>query len=196
MNNNFKIFHCIDPYLGPYKGDRQVFESKLIEKKIKDKVEITECDAREIDKLFSDIDLIIGHEMLSDLNSKQVSQVLATSHKALKPGGIFVHAEFSPIAITRGEELLHIFNDFSQDSASNTDWFSPTADELAALAQKNGFRTLSVDYIKIQLQFKKQAATEMLKKWKIGSKYFEKYQREIDNIGFEFPMEQILYCTK
>ena len=196
LKNDFESYHCVDPYLGPYNNDRQILENKLGKVEIKGKVEIIECDAREIDKLFSDIDLIIGHEILCDLNSKQVSQVLRTCFEVLKPGGNLVHAEFSPIAVSRAEELLHIFDDFSSETVSNTNWFSPTADELAALAKKNGFSSISVDYIKIPLHFNEQAAIEMVNKMRIGKKFIEQYQNKIQNIGFEYPMEQIIYCTK
>jgi SAM-dependent methyltransferase len=190
-------FYCVDSYTGPYAQDRKVFESKLKNEGFHDYVEVIEKDAEEIDKTLSDIDLVIGHEILCDLNRKQVEHVIAACFNSLREGGLFVHSEFSPWAGNRSEELLQITNnEYSDEPISDTTWLAPTADELAGIAHKLGFTSIKIEYKKIPIKFLKSAAREMIRRWRVNKKFLEKYHEEIDAIGIEYPMEQILYCTK
>jgi len=190
--NNYEVLYCVDSYTGPYNQDRKILESKVAGKK----VEIVEKDAREIDKIISDIDLVIGHEILCDLNSKQAKEVMQACYNVLEEGGVFIHSEFSPFALNRSEEMLHIINKYSEEPISDTEWFSPTADELAGISYRIGFSSIDVNYRKVPIKFMKNAAIEMIKRWKTKTEFLEKYQDEINRSGIEYPMEQILYCIK
>lgn len=196
LDNNFEFFYCVDSYTGPYHEDRNILKLKLKDVTTNRSVEIINKDAGEINKILSDIDLVIGHEILCDLNPGQVEQIISTCYNVLKDGGVFVHSEFSPFALNRSEEMLHILNKYSEEPISDTKWFSPDADELAGIAYKIGFKSISVNYIKIPIKFMKNAAVEMIGRWKTKSEFLEKYQNEINKIGLEYPMEQILYCIK
>ncbi|MCG2737909.1 MAG: class I SAM-dependent methyltransferase [Thermoplasmatales archaeon] len=196
LDNNFELFYCVDSYTGPYHEDRNILKLKLKDVTTNKSVEIINKDAGEINKILSDIDLVIGHEILCDLNPKQVEQVISACYNVLKDGGLFVHSEFSPFSLNRSEEMLHILNKYSEEPISDTKWFSPNADELAGIAYKIGFKSVSVDYQKISIKFMKNAAVEMIGRWKTKSEFLEKYQDEINRVGIEYPMEQILYCIK
>ena len=196
LGNDFEILYCVDSYTGPYHEDRNLLESKLKDVTPNISVEIINKDARDINKILSEIDLVIGHELLCDLNSEQVEQVISSCYNVLKDGGLFVHSEFSPFALNRSEELLHILNKYSEEPISDTKWFSPNADELSGIAYKIGFKSISVDYIKIPIKFMKNAAIEMVRRWKTKNEFLEEYQDEINKMGIEYPTEQILYCIK
>jgi SAM-dependent methyltransferase len=190
-------FYCVDSYSGPYARDRNVLESKLKNEGFHEYVEVIEKDAKEINKLLSDMDIIIGHEILCDLNREQVELVMAACFHSLREGGLFVHSELSPWTGNRSEELLQISNnEYSEAPISDTTWFSPTADELAGIAHKLGFTTIYIEYKKIPIRFLKSAVIEMTRRWRVNKKFLDKYHEEIDAIGIEYPMEQILYCTK
>jgi SAM-dependent methyltransferase len=196
LDNDFEILYCVDSYTGPYHEGRNILELKLKDVTLNRAVEIIDKDAREINRILSGIDLVIGHEILCDLNSEQVKQVISACYTVLKDGGVFVHSEFSPFVINRSEELLHILNKYSEEPISDTKWFSPNADELAGIAYKIGFKLISVDYQKIPIKFMKNAVVEMIRRWKTKNGFLEKYRDEINKIGVEYPMEQILYCIK
>ncbi|UCE36451.1 MAG: class I SAM-dependent methyltransferase [Thermoplasmata archaeon] len=190
-------FYCVDSYNRPYAQDREVLESKLKIEGFHDYVEVIEKDAKEISKILSDMDLVIGHEILCDLNREQVEHVIAACFHSLREGGLFVHSELSPWTGNRSEELLQILNkEYSDEPISDKTWFSPTADELAGIAHKLGFTTIHIEYKKIPIRFLKSAAIEMTRRWRVNKKFLEKYHEEIDAIGIEYPMEQVLYCTK
>jgi len=36
----------------------------------------------------------------------------------------------------------------------------------------------------------------MVNRWKTKREFFDKYQEELEKVGIEYPMEQILYCRK
>jgi len=193
----FERYYCIDSYTGPYSKDKDILESKIKNEGFYKYVEVIEKDAAEIDKIFSDMDLIIGHEILCDLNVEQVKQIMSACLNSLGEGGLFVHSELSPHANNRSEMLLQILNnEYSDEPISDTTWFSPTADELAGIAQKLGFTSIRVEYMKIPIKFIGEAALEMIRRWKTNESFLEKYDEEINTIGIEYPMEQILFCAK
>ncbi|WP_455392733.1 class I SAM-dependent methyltransferase [[Eubacterium] cellulosolvens] len=196
LNYDFEILYCVDPYPGPYKGDRKLLEEKIAAHRLKAKVEVLERDVREIDEILSDIDLVIGHEVLCDLTATQAEEVLVNCHRVLKAGGVFLHSELSPGAKNRGEELVHIMNDYSEEPISDTNWFSPTAAELESSANRVGFSEIKVEEFKIPLKLKGPAVVELVKRWKIKTEFLEKYRDEIANSGIEFPSEQVFICTK
>ena len=193
LGANFDKFHCVDSYPGPYEYDKKILESKLIEK---DKIVIHDVDAKEVDKILKDVDLVIGHEILCDLNLEQIREVMGSCFNVLRTGGLFIHSEFSPFALNESEKMLQIINEFSDEPISDTKWFSPTADELAGLSADAGFESIKVEYRKIPIKFLGEAAIEMVNRWKTKREFFDKYQEELEKVGIEYPMEQILYCRK
>lgn len=193
LDNDFENYYCVDSYAGPYEHDKKVLESKV---KPYEKIEIINKDAREIDGLLSNIDLVIGHEVLCDLNSKQVEKVMSACYYILRDGGMFIHSELSPFAASKAEKLVHMANEYCEEPISDTGWFSPSADELGVTAKSIGFKSVSVEYKKIPLKFTQEAALDMLKRWKIKKEFMDKYGSEIFKTGIEYPMEQILFCIK
>jgi SAM-dependent methyltransferase len=197
LEKKLEKFYCVDSYTGPYAKDRKVLESELKNKGFHDYIVVIEKEAKEINKILSEMDLIIGHEILCDLSREQVEQVMAACFNSLREGGLFIHSEFSPWAGNRSEELLQISNnEYSDEPTSDTTWFSPSADELACIANKVGFTSIKIEYKKIPIRFLKSAAREMIRRWRVNKEFLEKYHEEIDTIGIEYPIEQILYCTK
>ena len=196
LNNKFEILYCIDSYTGPYKHDNDILRSKLADHGLEGQLQIIKRDARDLDRHVSDIDLIIGHEVLSDLTLLQVEQLITASFNTLNKGGFFIHSEFSPIADNKSEELLHIINEYSQEPISDTQWFSPPADELIRLANHTGFESVQVKYKKIPIRFTHDAAIEMLARWKIKQEFLKIYSNKLEKIGIEYPSEQILICEK
>ena len=193
LGANFDKFHCVDSYLGPYEHNKKLLESNLMGK---DKIVVHDIDAKEVDKILKDVDLVIGHEILCDLNLKQIKQIMSACFNALRNDGLFIHSEFSPFALNESEKMLQIINEFSDEPISDTKWFSPTGDELAGLSADVGFESIKVEYRKIPIKFLGEAAIEMVNRWKIKREFFDKYQKELEKVGIEYPMEQILYCRK
>jgi len=196
FGGNFEIFYCIDSYLGPYSKDRQVLETKLAAKDIRNKVKIIEKNALEMDSLLSEIDLVIGHEVFCTLSPKHLRRVISVCYNVLGPGGRLIHSDFAPFALNRSEELVQIINDYSEEDLSEIPWFSPPAEELAKISYKCGFREINLDYIKLPIKFKNTAALGLLRRWQTKNEFIDKYHAELTEFGIEFPMEQILYCRK
>jgi len=196
LDNNFEVFYCVDSYTGPYKGDKKTLQSKLTDKDFQNSVEIIEKDVRNLGSTLSNVDLVIGHEVLCDLNPELVEDVMRVCYAVLNRGGFFIHSGFSPFPLNRAEELVKIINDYSEEAISDTTWFSPTADELAGIASRTGFTSITVDYQKILIKFMNKAALEMIRRWGTKNEFLTKYHDEIQRTGIEYPMEQILYCTK
>lgn len=193
LGDDFNRFHCVDSYPGPYEQDKKILESKLMGK---DKVVILDVDAKEVDKILKDVDLVIGHEVLCDLNLEQIKQIMSACFNVLRNNGLFIHSEFSPFALNESEKMLQTINEFSGEPISDTKWFSPTADELAGLSSDIGFESIKVEYRKIPIKFLGETAIEMVNRWKTKKEFFDKYEGELEKIGIGYPMEQILYCRK
>jgi len=191
-----ELLYCVDSYTGPYEHDRAVLGRRLERESPETQVEIITADARDIGKLVSNIDLVVGHELLCDLNPDQVEQVMQACYEVLKDGGMFVHAGLSPRAESRAEELVQIADQYSEETLSDTTWFSPAAHELAGIAHRTGFSSIRVDYHKIPIRFLGSAAREMIRRWNTGPAFLERYSHEIERTGMEYPLEEIIYCTR
>ena len=194
FGNNIDVLYCVDPYVGPYSSSRTDLESRLRTLGLDQMVEIVTIDASEVDGMISDIDLVIGHEVLCDLTADSVIGVLQAAFNMLVEGGNFIHSEFSPFTANRAQELLHHVNEHSREPISNTKWFSPSADELAGIGHFIGFRSIHVDYARIPIRFEDEAALEMIKRWDPHESFQDEYYNEVLTEGIEFPLEQILYC--
>jgi SAM-dependent methyltransferase len=196
LKDDFENFYCIDSYNGPYKEDMKELQGKLLNMDLLDRVEIITRDAVELDQMFSDVDLIIGHDMLCELNDAQIKKVLTVSYHALQKNGLFIHSELAPIAQNRAEELVHLANEYSAEPLSEIYCFSPNANDLVEMAVEVGFQIINVDFIKVPIRFKHDAAIEMIARWKTKTEFLNKYENEVFEIGLEYPMEQILCCRK
>lgn len=196
LKDDFENFYCIDSYDGQYKEDVNELHGKLLNMDMLDRVKIITRNATDLDLLFSDVDLIIGHDLLCELNNDQITKMLTVSYHALRENGLFIHSELAPIAQNRAEELVHIANKYSAEPLSEIYCFSPNANDLVEIAIEVGFRIINVDFIKVPIRFKHDAAIEMIERWKTKTEFLNKYENEVLNIGLEYPMEQILCCRK
>ena len=196
LNFDINNYYCIDPYTDPYSDKGQILNNKLLENKFKEKVQVIHEDAANLDKIVSDIDLVISHEVLGDLNLKQIEQVFKACYNTLQEKGILIHSEFSPIPTNRAEEIVQIIDVYSSEYASGARWFSPGADQLAAIAYQAGFKSIKFRFKKIPIKFEHMAAIKLIKSWNIKGEFLDNYKQEIFKNGIEFPMEQILFCYK
>jgi SAM-dependent methyltransferase len=196
LNRDFEVFYCVDPFPGPYKNYLEILKSRIARSKCKDKIQIIKKDGSEISEFSSEIDLIIGHDVLCDLNMNKIEQIFKACFDILRPGRVFIHSGLSEIALNKSEEMLHIINRNSAQPISDATWFSPSADVLAGIAYKTGFSTIKFDYLKIPIRFEAEAAVEMVKKWNTKIEFLEKFEDDLLKFGIEYPMEQIIYLTK
>lgn len=197
LGGKFERYVCVDSFTGHYAEHEPRIHENLAKRGLDKRVEIVKRDAAELHEFVSDFDLIVGHEILCDLNMEHAGKVMAACHASLKTGGVLVHSEFSPFARDRCEELLQVLNnDYSTNRPSDAKWFSPTADELAGLAHAAGFRSVEAAYVKIPIRFVGEAAIELGRRWHSDCGFFEKHKKEIFETGMGYPMEQVIYCHK
>jgi len=196
MSNSLAEFHCVDTFEGPYSGNNVILERRLKESMLWNSVTIQKMDAASMNLQLHDIDLIIGHEVLCDLNEEKVNQVLSSAYHTLENNGYFIHSDLSPAFTSRSEELVILADSYSIHSLSTTEWFSPHADDLARICYDIGFRSIAFHFTKIRLIFRESAALSLLDSWGTEKSFFHKYESDLKNYGLEFPMEQILICRK
>jgi SAM-dependent methyltransferase len=196
IKNNFRKYYCIDPYYGSLNGNLDLLERKIYQHELTDRIEIIRKDARELPNLFSNINLIIGHAVLCVLNKNQLKEVISACYRVLKQGGLFIHSEPSPFTLNKSEELLYKLNEYANISIPDDMLYPPTGDRLAGIAYSIGFKSVCIEYTKIPLRFIGNAAIELIKSWDVKPEFLDKYGNEVLEVGIEFPMEQILICSK
>ena len=196
LGTEYDSYTCIDPYPGPYYGGKGILRSRLNDLGTSYPIEILELDARGMDAKFMDLDLVIGHEMLCDLDRKGIKGVMQAVFNSLKQSGRFIHSEFSPLAASREEELVMISNEFCQEPVSGATWFSPPDDYLIETAEGSGFSKVDVHHFEIPVRFKRDAALSLLQRWLVDESFFDDYAIELMSTGLKLPREQILVCEK
>lgn len=194
INDNFEKFYCIDPFYSL--DDLDILKKRIHQHELKEKIEIIRKDARELPDILSSVDLIIGHGVLCVIPRKQIEEVISACYQVLKDGGLFIHSEHSPFTLNEAEQLFYKLNEYTSSPVPDELLYTPKGDELAGAAYSIGFESISVEYTKILLRFIGNAAIELIKSWNIKSEFLERYGNEVSTVGIEFPMEQILICSK
>jgi len=197
INGNFDRFYCVDSYKGDYADSRKVLDEMLSKIGLARTVDVLTKEAQELHLVARDMNLVIGHEVLCDLDMDGVSGVMKASLDSLHPGGRFVHSQLSPHWESKAERLMIEMNrDHSTGPVSKEKWFSPTADTLGSIAHRVGFKTVEVEYLRIPFRAAGEAAVEMARRWKIEDTFIDDYMDELKDPGIEYPLEQIIYLRK
>jgi len=183
---------------GPYEGDLEILEKTIRKKGLEELIETVKGDVRNMKGIQDEkIDLIVSNELFCDLDRRGLERALKEFHRILKPKGQMAHAELNPFPKNRAQEILIESNSYSLETLTpRPDWFSPSADEVAVLMHKIGFRNILVKYFETSLRLGFEAALELLKIWKTDPKFIMKYDKKLRRYGLEFPMEHVIFCEK
>ncbi|MGA1866855.1 MAG: hypothetical protein ACMUFK_05245 [Thermoplasmatota archaeon] len=186
----------VDPYNGPYIKDRESLARRLRESGYSKKVRVHRVPVWEMGHKIKDADLAIGHDVFCDLTMDMVENSMMAGKEVLKEGGFFVHSGLSPNTSTPAERLLMKLDSQTSTPLVENNWFSPGSEFLFVVSKKTGFRDIAIHEVKIPLSLSGNDARSLLKDWNIKESAMERYSRKIDEIGIEFPKEQILVCRK
>lgn len=185
---------------GPYEADLEVLSNKVTAKGLVDFIKTVKGDTTNMDSIADEsIDLIVSNEFFWELNRLGLERTLREFHRVLKHGGQMVHAELSPSAQNRPQELLIEANlHYSLETMlpEGAYWFSPTVDDVAALMNKTGFRNISVHFFETNIRLVYEVAVEQLKRWKTNPIFMEKHSKDLQKHGIEFPLEHVIVCEK
>ena len=194
LYDKMKEFIIVDPFPKPYLENKEILLRRIKETHYDNKVILSEIPAWEMNKEFSDVDLIIGHDVFCDLSREQIKEVLESGNKTLNRNGIFVHSGLSPNATSEAERLLIELDMFSSTPLIEDNWFSPNSKILIELTRDIGFEDIYIQEIKIPFKLYGEEALLLIKEWNIREEVVKKFERDINEIGIEFPKEQILVC--
>lgn len=95
-----------------------------------------------------------------------------------------------------GQLTVPLAKKIGEKCSINERWFSPSADEVAVLMHKVGFRNMRVSYFETNLRLGYEAAIEQLKQWKIDVTFVKKHDNGLRKYGIEFPLEHVISCEK
>jgi ubiquinone/menaquinone biosynthesis C-methylase UbiE len=185
---------------GPYEGSMEILRRAVARERLRGVVEIMEGDVRDMKNVDSEsVDLIVSHDLFCDLDRTGLELALKEFYRILRNKGQMVHAELSPLAENRAQELLiEADRRYSLESVlpDGTYWFSPTAEDVAVLMHRMGFRNIRVQYFETDLRLGYEVALYQLKQWKIDSRFAEEHEKDLRDRGLEFPLEHVIACEK
>lgn len=177
---------------GPYEGCLNRLRERIRAKKLDSQVEMISGDVRNMVEIEdSSVDVLVSNELLCDLNWAGLRRAMEEFHRVLRTSGVTVHGVLSPVAAGRTQELLILSDAYSIEQIPNREWFSPTADEVAAAMKQAGFRDIKTTFVDPDLQLSYEVAVLLLRKWGTRNEFFEKFDNELRMFGFQFPLEQI-----
>lgn len=126
-----------------------------------------------------------------------LENTLKEFYRTLKCGGQMVHAELSPVAENRAQELLieaDLHYSLEPMLPGGAYWFSPTVDNVAILIHKIGFRNICARYFETDLRLGYDAAVNQFKQWKADMRFVEEHEEDLRDYGLEFPLEHVVVC--
>jgi len=200
LNKQLKDFKVIayDLSIEPYSGSIDILNKKIQQAELQDTITVMQGDVRKIDA-FEDnsVDFIFSNDLFCDLDRIGLENALNEFYRILKQKGQMVHAEYSPAYENISQKLFIEADMHSLETAQpKPDWFSPYADELAALMHKIGFRDITIKYFETGLHFEYEQAIETLKNWTVDSKFIEEHRNDLHKYGIESPLEHVIFCNK
>ncbi len=191
---------AFDLSAGPYEGDLEVLRNRVVDEGLERVIEAVEGDVRDMRAIADEsVDLIVSNELFGELDKAGLEQALKEFHRVLKHGGQMVLAELSPAAENKAQELLIEANlHYSLDTMlpESAYWLSPTVDDVAVLMHKTGFRNIQARFFETNIRLGYEVAVEQLKRWKIDPGFVEKYGKDLQRHGIEFPLEHVIVCEK
>lgn len=120
-----------------------------------------------------------------------------TREKGLKDVIMMAHGELSPIPENEAQKLTIEADFHSLESLQpKPEWFSPSADEVASLLHRVGFKNIRVKYFETNVRMDFEMAMKTLREWNVDPAFIEKRMDEIGKYGLELPMEHIIFCQK
>lgn len=182
----------VDLSMGPYEGCLDRLRERIRAKNLDAQVEVIRGDVRKMAEIEdSSVGLLVSNELLCDLNQVGLRRAMKEFYRVLRTGGVTVHGVLSPVAVGRAQELLILSDAYSIEQTPNNEWFSPTADDVAAAMKQAGFRDIKTTFVDPDLHLTYEVAVLLLRKWGTRNEFFEKLNNELRMFGFKFPLEQI-----
>lgn len=180
---------CYDLYAGTYKKYLQEIQKRL-------NLPLIVGDVRSMSFHDESVGTILSNELLCELTREDARKAVNEFYRVIEKGGTFVHGVLSPYPENRAQELVIIADAYSAEPIFPREWFSPPADELAGMLHEAGFSHIHVHYFEEVLTFKGEAAFDRIEKWVTKPEFLEKYSKEVEEYGLEYPMEQVIWAQK
>lgn len=185
---------------GPYEGDLDVLKRKVMADGLAGAIQTVEGDVRNMLAISDEsVDLIVSNELFGELNKAGLEQAMREFYRVLKGGRQMVHAELSPAAENRAQEMLIEANlHYSLETMvpEGAYWLSPTVDDMAVSMHRAGFRDVQACFLETDMRLVYEVAVEQLKRWKIDPVFMEKHKKDLREYGIEFPSEHVVICKK
>jgi len=187
----------LDISLGPYQGALKVLKENVRTKKIGQVIEMIEGDVRDIAIRDEVVDLIVSNELFCDLDRQGLEQTLKEFYRILKPKGKMAHAELIPFPENKAQQLFIESNSYSLETLKpRPEWFSPAADEIAAIMHNIGYQNIIVKYFRTGLRLGFELAAKQLKEWNVDAAFIRKHEKSLRKYGIEYPMEHVVFSEK
>lgn len=188
---------AFDIFSGPYGGDLGILRRAIQWQGLRDIIMAVKGDVRNMGIGNETVDLIVSNELFCDLDRHGLERTLKEFYRVLKPKGQMAHAELNPFPENRAQEILIEADSYSLKTLTpRPPWFSPSADEVAILMHKIGFRNILVKYFETNLRLSFEVAVAQLKEWNMDLDFISKCEEDLRRYGLEFPMEHVIFCEK
>jgi ubiquinone/menaquinone biosynthesis C-methylase UbiE len=196
IKKNFE-YVALDLSAGPYAGSLNTLKAKIVKGK-HDKIVVTaQGDVRDMkDMADESVDLIVSNELLCELDREGLERAFKEFYRVLRRNGQTAHGELSPIPENKAQRLLLEADAYSLETLKpKPEWFSPSADEVASLLHKTGFKDITVKYFETNVKMSYKEAVNYLKGW-VSDDFIKTYEHDLRRYGLEFPMEHVIFCKK
>lgn len=185
----------VDSSKGPYEGSLEQFRSDMKKQGLDFSIKVVKSDVRKMGGVRdASVDALISNELLCDLRDEgQLSRALREFHRALRPGGVMVHGEWSSCPANRSQGMT-IKADSPTGTATPSRFWNP--DELFAVMRHVGFEKFSSTYFETTMKLEYPAAIEELQNWGVRESFLKRNDSSLRRYGIELPFEHVVRCRK
>lgn len=182
-------FILIDKFAGlGYSRSYNALVSNLKKAKLVKRARIVRSDYKKwiAEQQSETYDSIISSEFLAEIGPVETSRFIHECHRVLKPRGITVHSDLSPIPRNSRQGLLIMADSHPSWTRTMPNvWFAPKPHFVVYELRKSGFHRIRRSRIKSRLILKGDIGRHLLINTKAS--FFERHAKQLDKSGLELP---------
>ena len=180
----------IDRFEGPYSSDPRRLREGLKSAGLVDRVRELPGDATKVLKHqpTGSLDAVVSSEFLSELTTRGLTLFFESCHRALRDGGVSVHAFLSPLPGNDGQRLtIEADSNPRWTTHPPPEWFSPPPEMARKSLIAAGFTGVHVGVKQGRLRLTDSAARAQLERWGVRATFYRNHERSLRTHGLELP---------
>lgn len=189
----------VDRFEATYALDRRRLLRRLRSEGLLDRVRVISGDATKFlsRQAAGSLDAVVSSEFLTELTVPGLARFVKSCRRAMRYGGVSVHAYLSPEHRNEGQRLtIEADSDPRWAKHPPAEWFSPPPETARESLIEAGFHDVRLEVKRSRLRFTGLAARAQLESWGVRKAFYRSHEIVLRAHGLELPDWVVLSGTR